>query len=206
MVHFEEAAKDLLSSGWADRVADTVVLGKCLDFMKIVTEVDVPFVCVTSGEIEFPMQTAQLEQTLVTPLSFLRSLLTDLRNQARCEIARVEQVVDICQAKPERQHQRFPMLVILLANLGQSRVRVLPQPRRERKGFEAVGWRIAKILFQCTAVLARPGFVECRLDHGEKIPPVGCKYKQRIGKDIRGRDAGEAQILRGSCRHKAFSK
>ena len=68
----------------------------------------------------------------------------------------MEEVVDVGEAEPEREHQRLAVLVVALADGREGGVRGLPETFREGESVEAVRRRVAQVLLQRTAVLARP--------------------------------------------------
>ena len=115
----------------------------------------------------------------------------------------MEEIVDIREAEPEREHQRFAMLVVALADARQIGICRLPKTVWESESFEAVRWRITKPCFKCTAIFARPDFMQRRLHYGVEVPAVSSKNAQRIRKDKARRSGGEIAEFRSSGNYEA---
>ena len=119
MVEGEEALEDLLAGSGADGVADTVVFGKGLDFLEVVTEDEVlPAVGVADGGVESNMQAAEFENAAVTAFGFVSGLLADLDDQGGREVACMEEVVDVGEAEPKRKHEGLAVLMVAFAEGG----------------------------------------------------------------------------------------
>ena len=59
VIQGEEAAQDFFAGGGANCVANAAVLGKCLDLVEVVTEIEVlPFVGVPNCDVEAAVQPA----------------------------------------------------------------------------------------------------------------------------------------------------
>ena len=67
MVFAEQALEHHAAGGGADGVAEAVVLGKGLDLVEVVLQIEVvPAVSIADGDVERNMQRAQFEQSLET--------------------------------------------------------------------------------------------------------------------------------------------
>ena len=75
------------------------------------------------------------------------------------------------------------MFVVAFADEGEVGVWHLPLPGGEGEGVEALRGGIAEVLFQRTAVFARPDFMDGRLDDGVVIPAVGGEDRNCISED-----------------------
>ena len=117
MIQLQQAAKHLFASGWADGVADPVVFSQGLHFVEVVVEGQVlPALGIPDGEVELDMQPAQFQQSLIAAYGFGSGFLADLSNHRRRQSAGMEEVVDVCKAKPEGEHQGLAVLMVTLPN------------------------------------------------------------------------------------------
>ena len=107
----------------------------------------------------------------------------------------MEEVVDVGQAKPELAHKGAAVFVVALADVRQSGIGGLPQPLGEGEGVEAIGWRVAQILFQRAAVFACPNLVQRGLDDGVEVPAVCGENVERGEKDVVGQCSGEVEVF-----------
>jgi hypothetical protein len=179
-------ARNFLAGRGADRKADAIILRERFNVVQIVAEVEVvPAIGVADGAIEFAVQVAQFEQTLVSELCFAW-LLADLGNQRGRQVTRVEEVVDVGETEPEQLHEGLTLLMVALTDLRQNGVCRLPKCLREGEGFEAIRWGIAKSGFESAAVFPCPDFMQCGLYNGVKVPPVGGEDVQSVGVNVVG--------------------
>lgn len=73
MILRQQPFEDFLAGGGAEGVADAVVFREGFDLVKVVAEIEIgPAVGVADGAVEFPVEAAQVEDTLVASLGFSR--------------------------------------------------------------------------------------------------------------------------------------
>ena len=183
MIEGEEPAEDFFAGGGADGVADTVVLGDVSTSWKSWPRSrSLPAVGIADGEVEFAVEAAEFEQALI-PRRLLLGLLAHFGDFRGREVAGVEEVVDVGEAEPEREHQGLTVLVVTFADSCQGG---FASARGLRKGerLEAIRRRVAQSRFKRAAVFACPDFVQRGLHDGVEIPAVSGENVERIGENI----------------------